>query len=143
MPFLTSFSQYFSSSSRISSFVYLSGFLLTTFIGKSIHAIVLTPSLFLFAPSIHGLVLPTISAIIVMFPLAAMCAYAWTLWYYENNPWVQSFIIGCIYPLGVIVYKQFMLGKYGGPFLFGRKVGKEGVAVNMNEQVRSWTCEKG
>ena len=64
-----------------------------------------------------------------------MLAYGHFLIEYEDSPYVQSAIIGVLYPGIVVGYKLFLLGKYGGSFFFGD-------AVHLNEEWYSGDTKK-
>jgi hypothetical protein len=100
---------------------------MASFLARSVHAFFKHPAAFRSAPIFKGLVLPLLTAMLTLFPLCAMMGYAWVLWVLHDSPYLQSVMIGVIYPVGLIVYKQFMLGSVGGPFLFG-------TSINLNEE---------
>ena len=56
-----------------------------------------------------------------------MYAYGHFLMKYEDSPYVQSAIVGVVYPGVVVSYKLFLLGKYGGGLFFGD-------SVHLNEE---------
>jgi len=68
----------------------------------------------------HGFFFPFLQSCISIFPLLCMYFYCEALKAFENSQIMQAVIVGAVYPMFVVAFKQFVLGKYGSPFFFGR-----------------------
>jgi len=75
----------------------------------------------LHSPVVFFLTVPFSSSCAVMFPLAAACAYTWSVKYFQSMVFIQAFIVTCVFPGFTTLLKMLALSKKGSRLLFGRK----------------------
>ncbi|GMH64613.1 hypothetical protein TL16_g04004 [Triparma laevis f. inornata] len=93
--------------------------LISIFTGIFLKNLILNYDLFFQDKMTAGLIKPLLGSLICAFPLTGMYLYALAMYQFEESPYTQSVIVGVLYPGVVVGYKQFMLGKRGGQYIFG------------------------
>ncbi|GMH48932.1 hypothetical protein TrVE_jg8763 [Triparma verrucosa] len=93
--------------------------LVSLFAGVALKNLFFSYELFVSDKVTQGVIKPLFGSIVCAFPLISMYMYALAMHQYEDLPYIQSVIVGVLYPGIVVLYKQFMLGKYGGQYIFG------------------------
>ena len=93
--------------------------LISVFTGIFLKNLILNYDLFFQDKVTAGLIKPLLGSLICAFPLTGMYLYALAMYQFEESPYTQSVIVGVLYPGVVVGYKQFMLGKRGGQYIFG------------------------